>query len=259
MGRVCSDCGRSLPQTSYTANQWSKGQGISRCAGCVHGHHRDAPAAQPSDSGRYNHADRSEFTYHALQSPFASGAFRWVAKGRYTDGDREGQACVAKWFKTGAVFDEDYFTLDIKAVDKALEIVNRFNQLDVVDKIVKMNVPAVWSFEDYVSDDWAGQKALCEPFIQGYQKFNSNSGWNDDSRAWARVMQALSRTYNPGCLIPYLPLLFVERVPPFSRPLSLETGPTLTLLVRLQLPHFRRKLRLVRPPRRNLPTGNRLV
>ncbi|RSL45510.1 hypothetical protein CEP54_014231 [Fusarium duplospermum] len=45
---------------------------------------------------------------------------------------------------------------------------------------------------DYSDEEWAGQKALCEPFIQNYQKFNSNSGWNDDSRAWGEVMQALS-------------------------------------------------------------------
>ena len=31
-----------------------------------------------------------------------------------------------------------------------------------------------------------------EPFIQNYTKFNSNSGWADDSTPWPRVMQALS-------------------------------------------------------------------
>ena len=38
----------------------------------------------------------------------------------------------------------------------------------------------------------SGQKVLSEPFIQNYQKFNSNSGWSDDSIAWGEVMQALS-------------------------------------------------------------------
>jgi len=31
-----------------------------------------------------------------------------------------------------------------------------------------------------------------EPFIESWQKFNSNSGWMDDSTPWPRVMQALS-------------------------------------------------------------------
>ncbi|KAK0744507.1 hypothetical protein B0T21DRAFT_407605 [Apiosordaria backusii] len=126
--------GRDLPQTSYTSNQWSKGLGLSRCAGCVHGHSSDTPATQQSDSGRYNDSVNATFSHDALNNPFASGAFRWVAKGGYTSGARSGQACVLKWFKTGAVFEDDYFALDIKAVDRALEIVNRFNELNIVNK-----------------------------------------------------------------------------------------------------------------------------
>ncbi|AEO66547.1 uncharacterized protein THITE_2114702 [Thermothielavioides terrestris NRRL 8126] len=192
MERICAECARALPRTSYTGNQWSKGEGLSRCAACVHGHYSDTPAAAQSDSGRYNRSSRATFTDDALNNPFAEGAFRWVAKGRYTRGERQGQACVAKWFKTGVVFESDYFTLDIKAIDKALEIVNRFNELGIVNKPVKINVPEVWTFDEDAAYEWAGAKVLCEPFIQNYQKFNSNSGWNDDSRAWGEVMQALS-------------------------------------------------------------------
>ncbi|KAB8211833.1 kinase-like domain-containing protein [Aspergillus parasiticus] len=192
MYRTCAACGRDLPQSSYTANQFAKGPGVSRCASCVHGHHADTVSAGQSDSGRYNNSNKSSIPISALENPFAQGAFCWVAKGSYTSGSRRGQACVVKWFKTGAVFSDDYFTLDIKAVDKALEIVNRFNQLNIVNKVVKINVPEVWYFTDDCNDEWAGQRHLCEPFIQNYQKFNSNTGWNDDSRAWGEVMQALS-------------------------------------------------------------------
>lgn len=143
MGRICASCNRELPQSSYTANQYSKGSGVSRCAACVHGHPHDTPSAQQSDSGRYNHADRATFMHEDLENPFAQGAFRWVAEGVYVKGSRAGQACVAKWFKAGAAFSADYFTLDIKAVDKALEIVNRFNQLNIVNKSIKINIPAV--------------------------------------------------------------------------------------------------------------------
>jgi hypothetical protein len=192
MGRLCAECGRDLPRTSYTGNQYAKGEGFSRCASCVHGHDFDVADAAPSDSGRYNNASRATFTTAALNSPFAAGAFRWVAKGRYTHGDRAGQAAVTKWFKTGSVFEEDYFTLDIKAVHKALEMVNRFNQLNIVDKAVKINVAQVWTFTPDCNPKWAGAKTLTEPFIQNYQKFNSNTGWTDTTRQWALVMQALS-------------------------------------------------------------------
>ncbi|KAI0593648.1 kinase-like protein [Biscogniauxia sp. FL1348] len=189
--RECVSCGRDLPRSSYTANQYSKGAGVSRCAGCVHGHHSDIPSVREFDSGRYNNSNSAEVANHALDNPFSEGAFRWVARGTYVTGSRAGQACVVKWFKTGAVFEADYFTLDIKAVDKALEIVNRFNELNIVDKAVKVNVPAVWRFVESAGAR-AGQYALCEPFIQNYEKFNSNTGWSDESRAWGEVMQALS-------------------------------------------------------------------
>ncbi|RSL83082.1 hypothetical protein CEP51_004713 [Fusarium floridanum] len=132
--RECADCGRHLPRSSYTANQYSKGVGVSRCASCIHGHPSDTPSAQQSNSGRYNISNSAFVPRYALENPFAQGSFRWVAKGSYSSGTRQGQACVVKWFKTGAVFEADYFTLDIKAVDKALEIVNRFNELNMIDK-----------------------------------------------------------------------------------------------------------------------------
>ncbi|KAI1213568.1 kinase-like domain-containing protein [Annulohypoxylon truncatum] len=188
--RECASCGRNLPQSSYTANQYSRGVGVSRCVGCVHELHADVPSASEHDSGRYNYSGRASTKTHDLDHPFAEGAFRWVAKGTYTTGSRSGQPCVVKWFKTGAVFEADYFTLDIKAVDKALEIINRFNGSNIVNKTVKVNVPEVWVSKD--SPKREGQHALCEPFIQNYQKFNSNSGWVDDSIAWGEVMQALS-------------------------------------------------------------------
>ncbi|KAI1439599.1 kinase-like protein [Annulohypoxylon stygium] len=184
--RQCVSCRRDLPRSSYTANQYSLGIGVSRCAGCVHGHRFDVPSARDINSGRYNLSSECNITNYALNNPFSEGAFRWVGRATYSSGHRNGQPCVIKWFKTGAVFEKDYFTLDIKAVDKALEIVNRFNELNIVSKTVKINVPAVWTIVE------TGQMVLCEPFIENYQKFNSNSGWVDDSITWGEVMQALS-------------------------------------------------------------------
>ncbi|OTA06565.1 elongation factor 2 kinase, putative [Trichoderma parareesei] len=188
--RVCSDCNRCLDHSAYTNTQWARGVGWSRCFNCVQGF-ANLPT-ENGDAGRYNHSSRAEFTHHALDNPIAEGSFRWVAKGKSVSGPRSNQACVTKWFKTGAVFSKDFFRYDILAVDKALELVNRFNQLGIVDKEIKINVPQVWTFEDNCRDDWAGQMSLVEPFIQNYQKFNSNTGWNNESTAWGTVMQALS-------------------------------------------------------------------
>nr|KMM68925.1 hypothetical protein CPAG_05248 [Coccidioides posadasii RMSCC 3488] len=192
MGWPCTSCDHHLSQSSYTTNQYSKGPGVLQCASCVHSHPSDNSFTKQSDSGRYNISTHATVPHDALDNLFAQGAFCWVAKGKYTSGLCSGQVCVIKWFKTGAVFSDNYFTLDIKAIDKVLEIVNRFNQLDIITKVVKINITAVWVFKDNTSDKWAGQNNLCESFIQNYQKFNSNSGWNDGSQEWGKVMQALS-------------------------------------------------------------------
>ncbi|KAK4213187.1 kinase-like domain-containing protein [Rhypophila decipiens] len=192
MTRDCAECGRTLPQSSYTANQYSKGAGVSRCAAFVDGLSTDSPPRAVGNAGRHNTSSHAIFTTEDLDNPFASGAFRWVAKGEYTNGPREGQPCVAKWFKTGVVFSQDFFLLDIKAVDKSLDIVNKFNEFNIASKAVVINVPEVWEFSRQASSNRAGSKTVTEPYIENYVKFNSNSGWTDSSQGWPEIMQALS-------------------------------------------------------------------
>ena len=144
------------------------------------------------ETARRNDATEATFQISQLENPFAEGGFRWVAKGRYTIGHRAGQACVCKWFKSGAVYEETFFKLDILAGNKALEIVEAWNRAKFINKFIQINVPEVWTFKPNSTGSWAGRKTLQEPFIQNYQKFNSNSGWSDDSMPWPRVMQALS-------------------------------------------------------------------
>ncbi|KAH6856263.1 kinase-like domain-containing protein [Chaetomium sp. MPI-CAGE-AT-0009] len=199
MERNCADCNRNLPRRSYTLDQWSRGQGHSRCVACVNRFDSYAPAASTQSAvGRYNNSSEGSLTLDELENPFASGTYRWVARGSYTSGARQGEACVVKWFKAaGAEFEEDYFAFDTNAVGKAMEIANCFNELGMMDKLVKINIPAAWKFNDEGGADWAGRRALCEPFIQDYEKFNSNTGWKnnfwgDGTNMCALIMQALS-------------------------------------------------------------------
>jgi len=189
--RHCRECRRNLNQSSYSKNQWSKGVGVSRCSACVHGR-GGAPANDFPETARKNDATEATFTAHDLDNPFAEGNFRWVAKGEYTCGQREGEPCVCKWFKSGGVFEKEFFSLDIKAVEKATDLIREWNAAGVVDKVVRMNVPEVWTFKKDSGEHWAGRKVLQEPFIENWEKFNSNTGWTDDDMPWGRVMQALS-------------------------------------------------------------------
>jgi len=192
--RHCSSCGRRLHRDSYSKTQWTKPVGISRCYACVEsGNARNSNNSDlESQSARRNNATRATFTQHALSYPFAEGGFRYVAKGKYTVGERAGEECVCKWFKSGHVLEESFFTLDIQAADKALHIVKEWNSRNFINRKVMVNVPQVWTFMEGGAAHLVGKKVLQEPFIQHYTKFNSNSGWADDSTPWPRVMQALS-------------------------------------------------------------------
>lgn len=126
-------------------------------------------------TARRNNARKAIFTADALENPFAEGNFRYVAKGKYTIGDRKGQAAVCKWFKTGKVFSEEFFENDITAVNKSLDIIELFNATNIVGMNIKLNIPQVWTFTGETSLRWRGSKTLIEPFVQNYQKFNSNT------------------------------------------------------------------------------------
>mmetsp|Transcript_37622 Transcript_37622/g.91299 ORF Transcript_37622/g.91299 Transcript_37622/m.91299 type:complete len:297 (+) Transcript_37622:62-952(+) len=187
--RYCSNCNRCLTKPSYTKTQWSKGEGVSRCRSCVHGGNVNS-IVDPSQTARRNNAHAASFTHHALENPFAQGSFRWVAMGTYTGGDRQGEQCVCKWFKTGGVMEAHFYDSDLAASNEAIRLISKWNGKRLVDRMVKVNLPEVWTFSP--ESMWAGRKVLQEPYIENYQKFNSNTGWADESIPWARVMQALS-------------------------------------------------------------------
>lgn len=84
-----------------------------------------------------------------------------------------------------------FYKSDLDASNEAIRLITQWNAKKLIDRMIQVNLPEVWTF-DAGSGAWAGRKVLQEPFIQKYQKFNSNSGWSDDSIPWARVMQALS-------------------------------------------------------------------
>ena len=111
--------------------------------------------------------------YSALVSS-SSQNFRWVCKGTYTSGPRTGESSVVKYFKSGVTFSETFYSDDIKAVDKAIEIVREFNNEDIFGKSIIINKATVWTG---CSDSNRGHNSLVEPFIKLFKKWNSNSGW----------------------------------------------------------------------------------
>ncbi|KAL7940275.1 putative elongation factor 2 kinase [Trichoderma barbatum] len=98
---------------------------------CVHGH---APNTSLVRS--------ASIPYDALKKPFT----------RYTSGPRQGQACAVKPF------------------NKSLKIVNKFNQSNIMDKAIKVNIPEVSCFTEKSSEQ-------------------CNTGWDDSSITQSGIYQ----------------------------------------------------------------------
>jgi hypothetical protein len=56
------------------------------------------------------------------------------------------QPCVCKWFKTGEVYEDTFYEKDLKAVEKAQEFIDAFNDLQLANTI-HLNRPTVWQFK----------------------------------------------------------------------------------------------------------------
>jgi len=136
------------------------------------------------DFARRNNSTKA----HAdLTKVYAVGGFKNVYKAEYTEGDRKGEECVVKLFKSGSVYEASYFAVELKIVAKALELINKFNSDRIINKEIWLNEPAVWIFET------TKQYCLIEPMIANFEKFNSNTGWTpNEISPWIEVMQALS-------------------------------------------------------------------
>ncbi|KAF9111039.1 hypothetical protein BGX27_005474 [Mortierella sp. AM989] len=133
---------------------------------------------------RRNNASRAVVD---LLFEYARGTFKRVYQGEYVKGSRVGQPCVCKVFISGSVYEHSYFQHEMDVVRKATEIVRKFNELGLVNKKIIVNQPEIW-----VSEGRDKELALIEPMIDNFEKFNSNSGWIQDTTVWGQVMQALA-------------------------------------------------------------------
>lgn len=183
--RDCGGCGKNFIITSFSLEEWRKGPDASVCNKCLAVVHVERTA-------RCNKATAAEYYDEDLENPFAEGGFRWAAKGVYVEGNRKGQSCVCKWFKTGGVMESHYFDTDMATANEAIRLISEWNAKKFIDRTIRVNLPEVWTFDWSCTEKWAGQKVMQEPFIENYEKFNSNTGWNNEQFPWARAMQALS-------------------------------------------------------------------
>ena len=82
-----------------------------------------------------------------------------------------------------------FFALDVRAVGKAIEIVEKWNAEKYTAPTIWVNKAAVWHFDSGYRE---GEPVLVEPFIENFEKFNSNTGWARNAEGWPALLQALS-------------------------------------------------------------------
>ena len=128
---------------------------------------------------------------------FSDGSFKNVYRAKYTEGQRAGEACVAKEMKSGSTWMASVFDNELKVVSRAVDIIEQFNNARVISRRILMNRPSVWQYDQHYPE-WraqgiAGASVLVEPLIENFEKFNSNSGWaathRVDELGWTQVMQ----------------------------------------------------------------------
>ncbi|KAF3202127.1 hypothetical protein TWF191_003150 [Orbilia oligospora] len=138
---------------------------------------------------RTNNSTRANIDLSKLHG---SGTFKYVYAGTYTAGARKGQPCVAKEFKSGCVVEDHYFDEEMNICAKSQEIIDEFNEAGILNQEVYLNTPEIWKYIGRGSSK-EGQKALLEPMIENFEKFNSNSGWAlSEPTGWAAALQSLS-------------------------------------------------------------------
>mmetsp|Transcript_3547 Transcript_3547/g.5525 ORF Transcript_3547/g.5525 Transcript_3547/m.5525 type:complete len:209 (+) Transcript_3547:126-752(+) len=189
--RVCAGCNSELASECYTVNQWRKQVGVSRCKLCIQENvSRDGCGF---GTGRSNeNSRRAQFDFCRV---FATGSFRVCYRGVYTGGPRTGQSAIVKVFKDKYEHMSDlYFAKDEETINKAVHLISQFNGANFIDSTIRINVPSKWTTD--------GRQMFVEPFIENYEKFNSNSGWvNRRQGGWYEVLQATTRiTYRAECL-----------------------------------------------------------
>lgn len=95
-----------------------------------------------------------------------------------------------QWLSTILAHLTSKFNLVCSPVQGIIDSYNEIAGLSISGKpaVIRLNHPTVWVYSE--DSQCAGQHVLVEPFIEKYEKFNSNSGWADMNDGWPAVMQA---------------------------------------------------------------------
>jgi hypothetical protein len=128
------------------------------------------------------------FNVNDIQNPKMQGGFTYAAMGSYRQHSKmdNHQRCIIKWLKSGPVQSHDYYDTYMRRIIKAYDMIMTFNHEKIILEPVNIQIPSVVQLD-------SGEIVLQEPYIDEYEKWNSNSGWcNKSNDSWTLAFQALS-------------------------------------------------------------------
>lgn len=116
-----------------------------------------------------------------------TGAFRICLEGTYIGGTRNQQEAACKRFKPEfRQMEREFFANDFRIIDKVVEFAEAWNTFCSHGHEILVN-------KGDIQKSNSGISYLVEPLIRYYTKFNSNSGWIEDTDDWTvRAMAAFS-------------------------------------------------------------------
>ncbi|KAI1347626.1 kinase-like domain-containing protein [Xylaria sp. FL0043] len=121
-----------------------------------------------------------------MQRVYAKGTFKEVFRGEYLEGENRGRKCVAKIFKDRSTYESWQFDLEMSIINATQRVLDNWLEARVHKGLIRLNKPEIWM-------NARGRKAMVEPWLQNFKKWNSNSGWYDRSGSIStQIMQALS-------------------------------------------------------------------
>jgi len=180
--RTCVTCGLTDVKAHFSKRQWCKGVGHSRCYACV-----EDPSRAVFDPACVSST--------ALSNPFGEGTVRVAASGAYSSGPWKGHTCVMKWtkptFNNGQLpYSTDVYREDMRCIRRTLDFVRAFTATMVTKTQIRVLVPTIHRFDE--ESLMPNVVYLREPYISGFQKWNSNSGWVNHESEVSPLMCALS-------------------------------------------------------------------
>lgn len=224
--KQCLACCNMHEQADFSTFQWDRGR-LAKCRWCVRG------VQQPRSlhpSAQFGAAVKATVT--SVDAPFAQGALRWIARAEYSG---SGEPCAVTWYRgirrsfqddglprqTGhLVGGRSLFDVDMRISHCALKLVTQFNAANVIgERAIRVNMPEVlevaaadgrqrncWQTQaggPTPTSDMAGMHVLVWPWLSGWCKLNSNTGWESPEQPrWAAALSHFSYLASGGeCLL----------------------------------------------------------